>query len=830
MRLLSAVRVWLILTVVLGVTTYGLLTAPLWKQHIWEPVGARSFISFFLICSVLGAVSVWRAPNRTRAHLLALSLLVSVTLLGPGPVAAVGFLLLGCSALGDAVAGFFYRVQGARNPLVAVNPAGFSISALTGLAIYVTFLSFTAPLRIHYVALWVPLLALPIVLNRGFLGRLVEFMKRAVEPLPTPSRASVLPLLVLGISLLAHLVLIPKPEVGPDGLAMHLALPVRLAANHIFAYDPGVFTWALMPMAGTFSFAIAYLLGGEAAARLLDFALLGLIVLLLVSILKRWTANWVAWLATGVFVSTPLVQLVTTELMVENAQAGFLLAAFAAFLDARKSQASAGVSGAQDDDGSRTVAALLAGLLGGAALASKIGSLALAVPIAAMAAIVAPRRVWAVAALFLMLGLPPYVNAWARTGNPMFPFMSNVFHSKNSNSSFVKDMRWSEKLSWHTLYDLTFYSSRFYEGRNGGFGFQALLLLPLAFAIPYRRWPQSARAPFWLATAATPVVLLATPHLRYLYAELAFSTLVLAVPLSESTPYIRRTAVACAGLIWILNLAFLPSSNFYQQDFMLNPFDGDAEQAYRRNHWPTYALAQYLNVAQPGAAVATLDCAVGQTSYLTGPVYMNSWHSGKGRLGLGLARTEDEVLLFARANGIHWFTGCRSGAPEAVADSATQRFLRRYTIDTFSSGSERLTHLKPEYEYGRELLTNNDFHDGFRGWGKSYGGELVASENAIRVTEQHHLNQRVPVDPGGSYRATIRARCPEPDTFTRLQVNWMDKKGRALPVSLLPVKCTPDWNEYSEVFTAPANAVAAYFYVTGHSEKPVLIQRVSLAY
>ena len=52
-------------------------------------------------------------------------------------------------------------------------------------------------------------------------------------------------------------------------------------------------------MAGTFSFAIAYMLGGEAAARLLDFALLGLIVLLLVRILRRWAPDWVAWLVAG---------------------------------------------------------------------------------------------------------------------------------------------------------------------------------------------------------------------------------------------------------------------------------------------------------------------------------------------------------------------------------------------------------------------------------------------------------------------------------------------------------------------------------------------------
>jgi hypothetical protein len=330
--------------------------------------------------------------------------------------------------------------------------------------------------------------------------------------------------------------------------------------------------------------------------------------------------------------------------------------------------------------------------------------------------------------------------------------------------------------------------------------------------------------------AATPVILLSVPHLRYLYPALAFSSLALAIPLVEGTPRFRRVAIMCAGVVWILNLAFLPSSNFYQRDFLVNPFKAGALQLYQQNMAPSKAIAEYINLVQPGVAVATLDCEAGQIAYFTGPVYMNHWHSDRGRIGMGLARNEDDILAFARANGIHWFTGCRTSARDAKPDSATQRFLSRYTIDEFASGALRLTRLRPEYEYGLELLANNDFQDGLRHWGVAPGTEFVPLEHAVRVTEQHYLNQRVPVRPGGSYRIAIRARCPEPDTSTRLQVNWMDTRNHAMPVSLLPVKCTPEWADYSEVFTAPLGAGSAYVYVTGHTEKPVLIQRVSLAH
>lgn len=842
MRLLSAVRPWLILALALSAALYGLLSAPaLWKQNVWDGHGVKNFAYFTLICVALGLLSIWRAPRLTRAHLLAMSLIVGVALLGPGPVAAVSFMLAGCAALGDIVIGLLYRAQCVPKPQTPpktpMNSEEFAVSAFAGLAIYVTFLALAAPSRIHYVPLWVLLLALPLVLNRGYLRRLAEFVARAFAPVPLSCRAAAVPLAMLGIILLAHLVLIPKPEAGADGLAMHLALPVRLAANHFFAYDPGAFVWSLMPMAGTFSYAIAYLLGGEAAARLLDFTLLALIVVLLVRILRRWTPEWVAWLLAGVFVSTPLVQLVTANLMIENAQTGFLLAAFAAYLSARQDRTASGeasaekISAEKNSEVSRTTAALLAALLAGAALSSKLGSLAIALPIAVMAARAVPRRALAIAALFLAFGLPPYVNAWARTGNPVFPFMSNVFPSQYMNASnYVKDMRWTEKPSWRTLYDLTFHTSRFYEGQDGGFGFQALLLLPLALAIPYRRWPLTTRAPFWLAVAATPLVLLSVPHLRYLYPPLAFSTLALAIPIAEGTPRFRRAAVACAGLVWILNLAYLPSSNSYQKDFMLNPFNSGAGQIYQRNMAPLDALANYVNLVQPGAPVATLDCGVTQIADFTGPVYMNNWHSGRGRSGLGSARNEGDILNFARENGIHWFTGCRAGALESKPDSVTQQFLQRYTTEVFTSGIERLARLKPEFEYVQELLANNDFLDGFHNWDASRGAEFVPSEKAVRVTEQHYLNQRIPAQPGGSYRVTIRARCPEPDTSTRLQINWVDRKDHGLPVSLVPVKCTPEWKDYTEVFTAPLDTSAGFFYATGHTDKPVLIQHVSVTH
>ena len=187
-------------------------------------------------------------------------------------------------------------------------------------------------------------------------------------------------------------------------------------------------------------------------------------------------------------------------------------------------------------------------MLAGAALASKFGSLALALPLAIMAAAAIPRRALAVVALFLAFGLPPYVNAFARTGNPVFPFLGHVFPSKYSDAKTeVNDVRWKQKLSWQTPYDLTFHSSHYMEAQNGAFGFQTLLLLPLVLAIPYPPLVRHARAAFWLSSPLPWSCCSPMPILRYLYPALALSAVALAVPLAESAGLFRWAMIGCAA-------------------------------------------------------------------------------------------------------------------------------------------------------------------------------------------------------------------------------------------------------------------------------------------
>ena len=143
-------------------------------------------------------------------------------------------------------------------------------------------------------------------------------------------------------------------------------------------------------------------------------------------------------------------------------------------------------------------------------------------------------------------------------------------------------------------------------------------------------------------------------------------------------------------------------------------------------------------------------------------------------------------------------------------------------------GIEGRAHSRPGPQYSVELLLNPDFQEGLAHW--DTGGPITVDpvEHSIRVTEHNHAHQTVEVKPGTDYRVAIRARCSEPDTYTRLQVNWLDQSGRLLVPSLTPVKCTAQWADYSTVFKAPPDAASGHFYATGQDEKPVLIQHTSM--
>ncbi|MBZ5604948.1 MAG: hypothetical protein LAO79_21840, partial [Acidobacteriia bacterium] len=469
-----------------------------------------------------------------------------------------------------------------------------------------------------------------------------------------------------------HWLVALKPEVSSDGLAMHLAIPEMIARAGKFPFDFQHYAWSLMPMGGDFAFSAVYLLGGEMAARLLNFAVLAAIVVMVYRGARLWLSQDRAALAAALFASTPVVQLVTGSLFVENIWAAFVVGGVLAMWEGE---------------------VVAAGVLLGAAFATKVGTSAfLAAAVLAWgvgrwmekagrwtekerpAGLTTGLPAWlpaphfAAIGLFVVFAAPPYWYAWIKTGNPIFPFANNVFHSPYFDSAAaLKDGRYQQPGTWDALYNVAFRSSRFIEGQNGALGFQYfLLLLPLLFLLN-RKAP---RVPILAGVAGAIVTFASLPNLRYLYPAMPLVSIGLAWMIAE-IPWLAWGAAAMVAL----NLWFLPAAGWYHNDFAA--FDGERLKAYLNFAAPQRKLIDAANRIAPGQPIAIFQSA--SIAGLQAEAYLDTWHTYRFYRGLIDAPDAAHIAEMCRGLGIRYVM---TPIPPQTDSVIVGQFLETWTAPT----------------------------------------------------------------------------------------------------------------------------------------------------
>lgn len=576
---------WLVLGVYAAVVcteVYGTIANRLFFQEVWSPVGLARFTRFTGLFLALATPVMILAPWGFAALAAAVAVVFTAAAVGIAPVLALAFFLISACALGS-------RLLGEEEDLLAV---------LLGTSLYIFPMPWLARLPVNYVWVYAVALSVPVALDlRGTWRRLARWMTLPGRlSLQSWSERSALALLVFVLAMQWLIVL--KPEASADALSMHLAVPANIAANHVMTYQPSRFVWAVMPMGADFAYSTVYLFGGEFAARLLNFAWLLMIEGLLYCAARRWLARPASFLILALFAASPIVLFVTGSLFVENLLAALVLGAMMALWYF-------GETGA-----ARFLYA--AAWLFGSAMATKVGAaafIAVALPLAA----VEVRRRWKAgvlaAVLLLFAAAPPYAIAWWKTGNPLFPFHDPKIR--------IQDTRFRQPLTLQSPYDLTFHTNQWYEGQNGSFGFQYLLLAPLGMlALLVVAIRPSAGAAV-VALGASIIILKSEPNARYLYAALPL----LCIPFANLLGWlyanqrrIYRTLIAYVVACIVLNAYFLPASSYYHKDFY-----GGNEQIV-----PFRQAIAYFNRAHPRAPVLLTEDSF--HAGLTGEVYENHWH------------------------------------------------------------------------------------------------------------------------------------------------------------------------------------------------------------
>ena len=346
---------------------------------------------------------------------------------------------------------------------------------LLGIAVYIFLMPFAARLPVNYPWVYACVLALPILAN-------LLALRASFQDLAARRDASSAPGANVWVSrrflfvLITHWFAMLKPEASADGLSMHLAVPANIAANHMMTFDPARYLWAVMPMGADFTYSIVYMLGGEMAARLLNFVILLVLLGLLHAAVRRWVSPGVAWLLVALFATTPMVQLVTGSLFVENLLAAFLLGMMTAlwrFGESGRAPFSVpGGSARRHRDGDQI----------------RRDRHSCARDRLRRGRNVAPHRKqtgarWALAAGLLLLDRRSALrHRLDQDRQPALPVCQRPIPlaATRSQGRHSGTTRFADPLTWNTPYDLTFRTTRYYEGQYGSFGFQYLVLAPLA--------------------------------------------------------------------------------------------------------------------------------------------------------------------------------------------------------------------------------------------------------------------------------------------------------------------------------------------------------------
>lgn len=644
----------------LGVELYGFLTHPLFSQQVWDPTGLKHltrYSGWFAAASFpLLAIVPWLFAPLVSVIGTGLTMLA----VGPAAVLAVVLFLLSAHALGRRL----LRTSGA-------------CATLLGASIYLFLMNLTARTPVHYWWTWGVLLALPLAFDWRNTGRSLVSLADWIRAAELRDAASRLPFAALVFTLGMHWLIVLKPEKSADGLAMHLAIPANLAAHHMLTFEPSRFVWAVMPMNADFAYAIVYLFGGEFAARLLNFAFLLLALALLDGMLRPVLRPATRILLVLMFACTPLVELVTGSLFVENLLVALILAMMASIWRFGETGDTRQFYGAM--------------VLGGTALATKFGAaglIAIALPFALFeVSRQGGRRLAKTAAGILLLVIcaaPPYAIAWHKTGNPIFPFLNEKIHSPllEPDAQF-RDNEFRMPLTWRTPYELTFDTHRYYESQDGAFGFQYLLLAPLALLAADRR-SRSAAA---MGLGAAILTLHTEPNARFIYAALPLVMVGAASAVARIGRWQSRVVILSLATCAALNLWFLPASGWYHKDFYAQrPFAPNAASIYIRQEVPIREVAEYFERKHPGSAVFQgVDPDVAD---VTGEVYENHWHQYNFIMAVRRAKGPGELRSLFEKWGLEYFITPAAADPPALA-----QFLERCTVSEYAFADIELRRL-----------------------------------------------------------------------------------------------------------------------------------------
>lgn len=612
------------------------------QDYRWIEFALVSFVSL----AICGATLAWFG-RRTQMIAIVASVTAAAALLTPGAVSVVAVCLLNAHVVGTRLLRFG-GIPGDRGTALP-----WTIPILVGIAVWIGLLSATGAFKIHYAPVYVLALLGPLTFawsdTMAAIMRLCSFAS-ARESYSGTERGWIVLLLTM---LALHVFIVARPEVGYDASTMHLQFAALVNDAHRWRFDVGRYAWAVMPIGADWAYAVAYVLGGESAARAANLSFGILASVLVYQLVRRHARRELALASVCMLASIPLAFAETGSLYVENLWSAFLLATLLVTLRLR--------------EGSlhwRAGWPLLALLSAGAMQCKVIGVLWLG-PLFAYALFICirrppPRATGARGALLVAVAIAiaawPYANAWLRTGNPVFPFMNSVFRSPlaDTATSFTNPL-YSIPLQPWSLYEVLTDGHRFIEGADGAAGFHWLLLIALIMVAALRR----RHADFWVCAILAAVFFVAVysqqAYLRYLIP--AFMLLAVlggwaAADLGERR-FTRIAMLVIGGLLCVLHVRLMHTGAWANAQLCEGcAFDARKRQEFASRYMGDRVVAEYLNRTLPDARVGFLMLNGPSPAGYVGYSRAANWHDNVFFQAVAAADNADDIATLAKRYGL----------------------------------------------------------------------------------------------------------------------------------------------------------------------------------
>jgi 4-amino-4-deoxy-L-arabinose transferase-like glycosyltransferase len=669
------------------ILAYGLQAA---FGEVRADYSVDEFAGVALVCLIVfGGLIAWQ-PRRIPAISAVSITLLAAALLTPAAVLTVVLMLLGTYLIGERMLEWAgpTRIAAAMDESVKFA----AVPLLVGLGLSVGAMAMTAALKIHYTAVYAVILLLPIVLwwRRGaaIASATVAVLARS-HAAPRITERCWIVLLLTFVAI--HLFIVAKPDASSDGGTVHWQFALLLAQYHRWTFDVTRYVWAVMPLGADHAFAAANMLGGESAARLQNLVFGAIAAQFVYGLSREYAGREIALALVVLLVSTPLAFLVAGSFFSETLQLAFLMGALYLTLGYVRSRSPAAF-------------AALAWAAAGA-LQSKLTSIVWLTPLLAYACYLAwrsrranplNRTAWALVIAAAIVAAWPYANAWARTGNPVFPFLNALFHSPffETSTSFTNPLYNTPLQPWR-VYEMLFSSGRYIEGTGGAAGWQWLLLLPVVFLSFLRRQPVTRWLCLGLLVIFFVAIFIQQAYIRYLLPAFALFTVLGAWALADLPDGQRkRAAILVIGFaLCALNLRFIYAGSWPNAALCLRcSMDAKARRDYLGLYDPDRIVADYLNASVPRGRVGFFMPDMVSPAGYTGYSRSNNWHDHATFAAMATAQSAEDILAIARRNLL---THAVVPAPSTdEGPSAMNAFRDKYTVPIWQFRGRAVARIK----------------------------------------------------------------------------------------------------------------------------------------